>query len=164
MSDYKVVRFSQKDRVTFDQLPEQIRKHYQEVPEMTSSSSCSLTEENAFLLWGNSMDTWEKTPDGDWVITTSIVDGKMKGATGEGFTSPEERATFDQLPEQLRKHYQEDPFKLIPKNARIHLDETRACIMSDGPEPPPERALGWVDCWVKRPNGNWDLIVSGWCW
>jgi hypothetical protein len=77
------------------------------------------------------------------------------------------RKTFDQLPEQIRKYYQDqevaDPYKLTSSSpARICMDETIASIMYDGPEPAPERTFGWVDCWKKAPDGSWAIFFHGW--
>jgi hypothetical protein len=65
----KGVAFNPKDRVTFDQLPEQIRKHYQGLPTSDLSGPIGLQETQAYLMlplkpgeegFGR-VNVWEKT-------------------------------------------------------------------------------------------------------
>jgi len=62
--------------------------------------------------------------------------------------------TFDQLPEQIRKHYPE----IRRAIGKIRLQETQAVLMFwPGPD---ERGLGWVDVW-KKTKDDWVLTTSG---
>jgi hypothetical protein len=79
------VSFGLKDKVTFDQLPEQIREHYPDSSKWVptgrnlSKSNVWLKETQACLqfslesapddVWVN---IWEKTKD-DWVLTDSFI-------------------------------------------------------------------------------------------
>jgi hypothetical protein len=78
---------------------------------------------------------------------------------GKSFGGQEDRVTFDQLPEQIRKHYLGGTFKLSPLNAHVFLTETVARLMFDIPDPGKGRD-SWADCWEKR-NEDWFLVVSG---
>ena|ERR1035437_2456061 len=80
---------------------------------------------------------------------------------GKSYGGREDRVTFDQLPEQIRKHYLGGTFTLIPlmMNAHVFLTETTARLMLDIPDPGKGRD-SWADCWEKR-NEDWFLVVSG---
>jgi hypothetical protein len=61
--------------------------------------------------------------------------------------------TFDQLPEQIRKHY---PVRRAI--GKIRLQETQAVLMFwPGPD---ERGLEWADIWNKTKD-DWVLTTSG---
>jgi hypothetical protein len=73
----------------------------------------------------------------------------------EGISWGGPEVTFDQLPEQIRKHYSggfERPLW------RVNLEETKAILRFD--TKPGEAGFGRVDCWMKTKDG-WVLVVSG---
>jgi len=138
-----IVSVGLKDKVTFDQLPEQIQSYY--IGPSSGSESLWLTETRAVLQflppppyvpW---VDYWAKTTSGNWGLVRCEKGAKTDAAPD---ATPEHLAPLgrkDELPEQIREHYRLN----IPKRRvwKVLLNQQQAHVRF-APRPDEEGLTG----------------------